>query len=699
MRSPGESRAGFVWLAIAIAVYVALRAAMLSVAFDGTALPVYELYPMGTIPKLVPEGDSLPLRDYYDNAAGQLLTGILAVPYYALFGPSYLALKLVPATLGLVALVVAFFFARSIFGVRAAAATALAFALGTTTSLKYSLIASGNHFENVFFSTLSLATFFAAHRKGATRTGLALAAFTAGFSIFVFLGALIPVALLASVHLGLRGPQRTLRDLAVLAPAFALGILPLLFLNLGHDSRGVEFLDKRFGVEQAVASSGFVERFLQFFVIHLANAPCFESWLGVAGGIADEVFRAATAIVWIALLPRAWRGARKLFAGARSPNGVGALETADWIEIALVPLIAYLPLCALAFAVSDLRVGGFLWPIEAAGYRYFLLHFAWVTLLAGAWFSSWTASGASPGKRASGWLVLAAILLCGAFDLGALSIDATPREAWTAYEGYDYAYLPRGLLGRKNAHSKEDVIARIERVPSEHRARVYWGVGFYAGLEQSRGGRADLSAFDLARAVDGWPQRYQSDVARGFGTFLRPRKPNGANSRDVALLVAGWIAAKAPFAENVAEGIGIPWEFPLATESTHWLDESAKLLAAFDASTRPALARGLGMFVGRLVARGIGSDLAAARKTFFELDDSLRREAAFGLGFASVDDRELLVYSTAIEHLGGAVEIAAARRGFVEGLRHLHGDAELAELLPRIASELPAEVRASLDAR
>ena len=92
-------------LLLAAILYVALRGLILYTAFDQTALTMFELYPMGTLAELRLQGVHLPLSYFYDNAAGQILVGLLTVPFFALFGPTYLALKLVPFTLGFFTLV------------------------------------------------------------------------------------------------------------------------------------------------------------------------------------------------------------------------------------------------------------------------------------------------------------------------------------------------------------------------------------------------------------------------------------------------------------------------------------------------------------------------------------------------------------------------------------------------------------------
>ena len=144
-------------LGVCLLLYVALRAIVLVFAFDQVALVNYELYPMGTLPKALDVVEEFPLRLYYDNAAGQLVTGLAAWPFYQLFGDSYLVLKLVPATAGFGLVLVVWLLLDRHVSRRAANIAGVALALGPAELLtKYSLIASGNHFENLFFSALAI---------------------------------------------------------------------------------------------------------------------------------------------------------------------------------------------------------------------------------------------------------------------------------------------------------------------------------------------------------------------------------------------------------------------------------------------------------------------------------------------------------------------------------------------------------------
>src|SRR6187402_113923 len=116
-------------LVLAVVAYVVLRALIVATSFESISLPMYELYPMGTMAELTLRGIDFPLRYFYDNAAGQILMGFLTVPVFALGGPSYLALKVLPALLGLATLFVVWALVDRHFSRRAATFAALLYAI------------------------------------------------------------------------------------------------------------------------------------------------------------------------------------------------------------------------------------------------------------------------------------------------------------------------------------------------------------------------------------------------------------------------------------------------------------------------------------------------------------------------------------------------------------------------------------------
>ncbi len=131
---------GVLWLSVAL--YLGFRGLVLHTNFDAVAVPVFEVPVQGNLAALLAAGErGAPLASYYDNCGGHILTGLLAAPLYALLGPSYLALKLVPLLLGLATLLLVWRVLARHYDRDAAGAFALLFAIGPPTLLKYSLLA------------------------------------------------------------------------------------------------------------------------------------------------------------------------------------------------------------------------------------------------------------------------------------------------------------------------------------------------------------------------------------------------------------------------------------------------------------------------------------------------------------------------------------------------------------------------------
>lgn len=680
--SQGENRArGWCGLAFAAAVYVALRALILYTAFDRVAMTQYEMFPMGTIPRIACVEGGLPIAQVYDNAAGQLLTGVLAIPSYALAGPSFLALKLVPFALGLGTLAVAWAILREHADARAASFGSLLFAVGPTTMTQYSLMASGNHFENLPFSLLALWLGFRVHARGATPKRLFAAGAAAGFALFVFLGALVPLAILALVHLGLRGWKSALRDLAWVAPGFALGVSPLIAVSGMAGARGLEFLGAKFGGGAGLDLAAFGPRLVEFFTVHLPVASQFESFAGVSGATFDRAFLGLFALAYGIALPGAARAALALARGA--VGGGAKSERAGLADALSLALVLYLPATAVAYALSNLKIFPYTPPVVCGGYRYFNFHFLVACALVA--IAAWRLRERStpPARLASGFLSLASLAI-GASNLGAVDFTFRERNYGAHYEGSNVRQLASQILSPRNAVSIEQVVRTAGAYPPEQRCWIDLGLGrglaagISAGIphiERILGYEGEL---DLARLLAPFPPGRRADVARGIGSFLRHRAR--AQSRLDPARVA-WletlVAAGEPHAAEVVEGLATDWEVHLARDTARDMAELDTLLAALPASLRPQFARGVGAVYGRLLSRGIRADAAAVADHAPHVEVELAPALWTGVGRGLVETPNLR--GRAIE-LGafalGAIEARAVEAGVRERCAELYGPDE-----------------------
>ncbi len=687
-------------LLVAVCLYVALRALLLHTAFDDTALTAYELYPMGAMAELARRDVDIPLRYFYDNAAGQILMGQVTRPYFAVFGPSYLALKLVPVTLGLLTLVLVFAILCEHFGKVAAALGAVFFALAPTALVKYSVTNSGNHFENLFFTSLAIFASYRFHKSG-TRAWLVASGFTAGLALFVFLGALIPIGLLAGTHVLVRGARRSLADLAWAAGGFAAGIAPLVAVNAATGARGLGFLGKKFeGGETGHGDT--LGRAFDFLTEHLPASTVYEPWLGMSARVAGACFLVAFVFAYLPTLARAARAAWTLASSALRP--IDDAELAERFERAKsIPFAAYLPLAALAFGLSNLRIGGHGPPVVYAGYRYFLPHLLFAIVIIAIVAGELWARG-RVGRKVS-VLLACAVTFAGLFNLGVVDWSFERTGLGSRYPGYNLAQLGRGLIAARTGLTHDEITAHIDRLPAPIDQRVTTSIGFNLAAVQVGTNRPppppgtdvlDVD-FELEPILAGYPERLHADLARGAGVTLRfvlAQTDPGLRALEASLPD---VARRSPrLASLVVEGVGMGTISPvLESRSREMLRASAALPERAAPELFTDLVRGAGVLCGKLYARGIRSERAPIEECVAKLGGERAFWVGFGFGYAeSFDDARPtsgFVELVPLERLGDAW------RGFGAALRHVQrvdsGSAiarELAPADPALAGALAA---------
>ena len=699
-RRSGSWRASWHPALVAAALaYLGLRALVLHTNFDQVALPAYELHPPGTLARnlLGPSGE-LPLLFCYDNSLGQLLVSFLVWPSFELFGPSYLAYKLVAFVTMFPCLLLIWSFLERHFGTAAAILGAALYALPPTTLFQYSLLPAGNHAENVPFAMLAAWAFLRVHGSPRPRLGVTLAGLCSGFALTISFAALVPVALLFALHAGLVGLRRSAREIPLALAGLALGLAPLWAANvLAGGPRGFSFLQSKFqGSTSGSIDWGLIgERLGLFFCEHLPRSAAAHDFLGLPGSTAELLFLGSFLAAALLSTPLALRGlaeiARGLFgAGALARGGDGALGRAI-----LVLLYAYLPLTGLAFALSDLRMGDHAFPFEAAGYRYFLPHLLFAILLIALTAARlWSRGGP---QRALGAALAAAALASGTFDLALIDLASEQQGAGAHYDGHNVKQTARTLFRPENqlrSDTRVDYAAVVriaESYPPPWREQIYFGLGFYEPY------LILLHAFppDLepSAVLAPYPPERHADLARGIGTLMRHRETAPAELPDAVWQALERYAANAdPLAELVAEGLATRWSPLLASGTAAFLDENLELLERLRARV-PALseaaARGFGLAAGRLARREIPLEERLIEAAFARLAEPDVEPFLFGLGMGLADGRERPGIPERIASWVTPERADLVLAGLAARLDEVYGEqaaAELLRTLPRPAA-------------
>ncbi|MFH1462828.1 MAG: glycosyltransferase family 39 protein [Pseudomonadota bacterium] len=302
-------------------------------------------------------------------AGGDVLYQILALPLYALLGPSALAVKVLALVVGLAGLVLVASLAQRIGGPRAALYAGLCFALAPPGWLGISLVGTGDHFPSGLLVLLAGHLLLRAVEAEGPRRGRRLFGFGAVVGIALFDDWLFAVAVVALGITALLSRPRTgwrWRDLAGFLGGLALGLLPLVASFAAHGS-GVTSMYHRSGTENLQVHAGEVLRRLGSLLgPDLADGAWFPP--GLAGRVAAWGW---WALVAVALLSAAWRWRRIL---------AGLLPGRERVNPDLEAFLALFVFgFFLAFSLTQFKIE----PWRIYGYRYLISIYGAACLLVG----------------------------------------------------------------------------------------------------------------------------------------------------------------------------------------------------------------------------------------------------------------------------------------------------------------------------
>ncbi|HTE06447.1 MAG TPA: glycosyltransferase family 39 protein [Planctomycetota bacterium] len=718
-------RGGAAWLAIACSAYLILRGVILWQAFEAVALAPYEVHNMGNLARVLSTGAAgPPLWQHYDNAGGQQLVALLAAPLYALFGDSYLVLKLVPVLLGLGALVLLWRLMDREFGRTAAVVAAALYVIGPPTLLKYSMIASGNHFEHVFFALWLYTAFAALHRGGGrTRRGWLLlnAGLAAGLSLWVYPGAAVTVLLFGALHLLLAGWRRTLADLPAAGAGLLAGLAPLIATNVASGGRTLGYTSDSLGARGGSLLARLGGNLATMLGDMLPRAGAFEDLGPVPARVAEWTFLAAFVAAWILALVALVRGGRR-----------GDGERPGWERWRTAPLLAYLPVFLLVIGVGRWDFDAYGHPLEVGQFRYFVTHFVFAAMLIGVGVGRLAAghaderaeagplaarhagrrSALSAGRRAAAGLLAAAALLPMLNTLPVAAPWPGTQGAGLRYAGHHFPYYGLILLAYAERDPRtgglvpdEPAIARwLAGLPRRDALEAWTGVGYDAtwSCVERRGAAAlaDPSLLDLRARLDGRAPDVQIALARGIGSALRGLGRGPPAQREMLRRLLLRVQSDAhPLAPALAEGLCLDLEYALSHDVPDQLDKSFAIAELVPPALLGGYRRGLGIQVGRLAARDIPADLAGVRRVLGLVKPAARADVGFGFGWGFAELASPAGLAGTLADLGQSASLVDALHGAGAGGRHLQGpDANAQDRQERDEADAGNEGRAAPDA-
>ncbi len=679
-------------LILICALYLVHRGLVLHTDFDSVCIPNFELFPMGDIAKVgMWDWQGPPIRDFYDNCGGHLMTGLFASLLYEFMGDSYLVLKLVPVLLGLGCVILIWALGRRLFGNSAGLLAALLFVVGPPTLVKYSMLAKGNHFENVFFQLFMMWAFVCLHSSGRRWLWLNVFGLAAGFSIFFYFGSMLMVLLLVATHLAIRyewglsikAAVPALKDACLLIPSFLIGISPLIWVQYGNQ-RPSHYIDDHLGTGSRWTQMS--ERLSEFTRDLLPRATCYEDLGPIPGWLVDQVYLGIFLLVWvIGLGMAAWAVRLLVISGAR---GRSHNEKQRFEKLSFFPLVGYFPLFVLVYAVSSYLFDPYLKPVEIGQFRYMVPHFAFASLLiAGVVHRLMEGRRILPSHL--GRTIASVSMLLGLFIIPLVDWSFSNTGLGGQYAGYHWGYYKNALMRDTQIDPQtgrytwdfDSIASYMGEFSRPEQNSIAHGVGFLLGASQLQEGRVDgelvvPAGVDFAGIREVLPlEHWQPDLLRGVGTYLRmPIYMADTSKAAVREELERLLAQADPMAEYVVEGLCIDLEFPLL----HNLGQRLRLSRSFAEAIPPeylgAYHRGLGMQLGGVLRRGWGPHLDLVKAQIGGVPVESSAQFWIGVGMGVVSDGSVPAKDSEWLELIPVEDRVHYWRGVGAGVRHAFGE-------------------------
>lgn len=482
-----EIRGKYAWLAGLTVLYLLVRLMILFFAIDQVGLDE-ELY-RGNVAKELVSGPVLPFFDYQRSRyeGGSLVSGLLAAPFFLLFGAKLISLKLTGLLAGTGIFILNFIFLRKFFNNKTAVCASLLFIFLPPGWIKASISNYGAQYEAMFFTILAVfllfRDFFTAGLGKNIRLSAILGAIC-GFGMFFhysFLPTLLTIILFW--YISDKGFIFS-KQFIVFCLAFLAGLTPWFCYNLTHAFQGLVIYEKPFSYWLMRNSpAGFFTGFYNFLAADVPGALTFadpflkfEPRALLENRFCSRIYYFVFMVSFLGILWRRRKEAVALLRGlipfARPPFSLRDVHKELFLLSLFVVFGVVLALSGLPFNVNFYdasiyryrQVGpiGFLFPAVIAIFLY----------------------GNNPGPRrnASGFLkhfsVTVLLTLGVVSNSNFISKSSLEKAGFSAvYRGYNYYDLGRVIAWRFDGSSRWfDSVSRIR--DGEERRYCYSGMGW-----------------------------------------------------------------------------------------------------------------------------------------------------------------------------------------------------------------------------
>lgn len=418
------------------------------------------------------DGPLLPFQDYQVNdfSGGSLVVALLAVPFFWVFGPTIVALRLSVLLVSCASVAFLFLVLDRFVSRRAAWLGALLLAVAPPGYALLSCIAYGTHVENNLQAVVLVFLFLAHHYARPESRGTSfLLGLVAGFAVYFGFGILLVIGLLLAFEFLF--DKRFFFRPTFQFLGFVVGITPLLIYRWNHRLSQAAIYNRslwdHFFDQTAHRPRGRVLG--ELLSRDLPESVYLPNSLGVSGILLGQ-------LVWIALAGlcalAAWQHRDSI---RRALSGVFRMRIEPRSVHPVVLFLAYIPLFVLAFVLSDFQIDARRHWV--ASYRYLMPLYPFVFMAAAvALDQMWERR---PAVRTAAIVLHAS--LCGLFLAGTLARTqpALFRENLST-PGTSDPFFARAIAMRYQ-HDRDTLAEVVERIvatrPEEVQDTLFFGIG------------------------------------------------------------------------------------------------------------------------------------------------------------------------------------------------------------------------------
>jgi len=580
-----DKRRGKIILFFLIGLFLVFRLLVL-LTYSNRLYEPEELY-RGTIAREIIHGPLIPLWEYLDFKVeyfpgGTLVVGILAVPFFWLFGETYFSLKLVALLFALGTFVLWYLFLDKFFSRRIAVVTALIFIFCVPFYTMSSLITWGAHPEASFFTILSIFIFyhiFFGGQKEKIRYFLALG-LVSGFGVWFVQTYLVTVIFILAGWYAFDKSFFRGKGFFIFICGFLVGFSPSLYYAFFYD-QNVWGVNGRSLFSEVLAGDvgGIASKAVRLFGSDLPNSFLFADFLKVPGGVLSYAYYFMFLFAGIFLLRICRKDILRLGASLMYPITLKEVKvfperTAREALILVYPLFFFLCYIFSNYSIlpqpwEDPRI----WP-HYIGYRYMMPVMPFIPVILGIF------SGRIRGKKMSAIFVFSVSALGLLGNLNIISLKNF--GGFLSDRGYSYSIIG-DKIGLRIKEGLTEYIAPFDRLSPNLREEFYEGLGSgIAWRLRDENPRKVIDIFETRIKKE-----YQSYLYRGWGGLFFSDYPEESSR---ALFIARGILA--PYRPFFYEGFG---------RNMYFLDDSQKgvsFLNKIEKEYRPYCYQGLGYSIG-----------------------------------------------------------------------------------------------------